>query len=242
MLVHVSIHDVSPAWSPEVAAALELCAEAGARPALLVVPCFHHSWPLEQAPDFVARLVELQRAGHEVYLHGLWHEADAHPPGGVGRARWYLAQRVVSGGEAEFAHLPLDEVARRLDEGARVLRGLGLQPTGFVAPAWSMPPGSLSLLAERGYRYTEDHFRIYDPMGGSVRPSLVLNFASRSPVRLLSTVAYCRVMRPAGRLFPVRIAIHPGDLRSRLLRSELCALLAWAREGVVSGCGELFRG
>ncbi len=54
--VHVSIHDVSPAWDAEVEHALALCAEHGIRPGLLVVPDFHARAPLAQSPRYAARL------------------------------------------------------------------------------------------------------------------------------------------------------------------------------------------
>src|SRR5579883_859079 len=96
----VSIHDVSPAWRDEVDAALRLCAEAGATPALLVVPDWHGAAPLLDDPPLCARLRELQARGHEVYLHGWRHEAGPAPPVDVaptaaGRLRWMFAQRVV---------------------------------------------------------------------------------------------------------------------------------------------------
>jgi hypothetical protein len=55
-----------------------------------------------------------------------------------------------------------------------------------------------------------------------------MNYASRTPSRLLSSVAWCRLARPARRLLPARIAIHPADMRYSLLRSEIESLLAWA--------------
>src|SRR5579872_2749662 len=104
MPVHVSIHDVSPAWSDEVLRAIALCADTGARPALLVVPNFHGRSPLLGDGAFCQRLRQLQAAGHEIYLHGLVHMAQPSPAGlaPLERIRWTLAQRVLSGGEAEL--------------------------------------------------------------------------------------------------------------------------------------------
>jgi hypothetical protein len=92
-----------------------------------------------------------------------------------------------------------------------------------------MPYWVLTLLGERGYRFTEDHLRIYDPALRRSHPSVVLNYASRTPGRLLSSVAWCRIARPAKAIFPARIAIHPADMRYALLRHEVEALLDWAR-------------
>ena len=241
MSVHVSIHDVSPAWANEVELALEACARVGAKPALLVVPNFHGEAPLLDDERFCARLRDLQAAGHEIYLHGFFHESRRTTDDrGAARVRWLFAQRVVSGGEAEFSDVTPDEACARIDDGERVLRDAGLRIDGFVAPAWSFPSWLLPILAARDYRFTEDHTRIYDPARGRKRASVVLNYASRSPGRMASTVLYCRVAKHARALFPARVAIHPADMRVAILRHEVDHLLEWARGDVVARGEELF--
>jgi len=233
--VHVSIHDVSPAWQDEVELALEAAHAHGVRPALLVVPDFHGRASLADHPDYCERLRELQADGHEIYLHGYYHQARtwaeasaaSSGSGAVARAKHVFAQNVVSGGEAEFSDVSHDEALHRLDEGERMLRDAGLAIRGFVAPAWSMPAWVHALLAYRGYSFTEDHTRVYDPAQKRSRASVVLNYASRTPGRLLSSVAWCRIARPARRVLPARIAIHPADMKYALLRSEIESLLAW---------------
>jgi predicted deacetylase len=160
--VHVSLHDVSPAFAEEVDMALELAAEHGVRPALLVVPNFHETWPLLEHPSFVQRLQRLAGDGHEVYLHGLSHKSRARmlpalaSQGLSDRLLWYFAQHGASNHEAEFSDLLPEEAAARLADGERVLAGAGLRIAGFVPPAWSMRPWLLPMLAERGYRFCED--------------------------------------------------------------------------------------
>lgn len=233
MAVHVSLHDVSPAWAAEVEVALEMAHAHGVRPALLVVPDFHGRAPLLDHPAFCERLRELQASGHEIYLHGYYHQSrtwedhSAAYRDNTSRARHLFAQKVVSGGEAEFSDVSPEEALERLDQGERVLREAGLSISGFIAPAWSMPPWVLGLLGDRGYAFSEDHMRVYDPKARRSRASVVLNYASRTPSRLLSSVAWCRIARPARRVLPARIAIHPADMRYALLRSEVEALLAW---------------
>jgi predicted deacetylase len=240
MPVHVSIHDVSPAWTDEVEAAIALCASAGVRPALLVVPDFHGRAPVLDDARFCARLRELQAAGHEIFLHGFFHRSrERFERGAGGRVAWFFAQRVASSGEAEMSDVDPAEGRRRVEEGERVLRAADLRIDGFVAPAWSMPPWLMPLLALRGYRFTEDHLRVYDPAMRRARPSVVLNWATRSPVRLLSTVAWCRLAKHARAVMPARIAIHPGDMRHRLVRSEIELLLEWARGDVVARGADL---
>jgi uncharacterized protein len=235
MPVHVSIHDVSPAWTPEVEAAVDLCASFGVKPALLVVPDFHGKAPLLEDSAFCARLRSLQTGGHEIYLHGFYHRSaerfDAQRV--PSRLAWLFAQRVASGGEAEMSDVAPDEGRARIENGERVLGDAGLRIDGFVAPAWSMPPWLLPLLAARGCRFTEDHLRVYDPASHRTRASVVLNWATRSPARLVSTIAWCRAAKHARAFLPARIAIHPADMQFRLVRGEIQSLLAWAQGDVV---------
>jgi predicted deacetylase len=244
MAVHVSIHDVSPVWSDEVRRALDLCASAGARPALLVVPDYHGRSLLTDDPAFCDRLRELQTAGHEVHLHGLLHQAAApQTPAGLGeRVRHVVAQRILSAGEAELAGLTEAEGVTRIARGEGILREAGLRVDGYVAPAWVMPRWLLPALAARGVRYTEGRLRVFDPAAGRSRPSLVLNWATRSPSRMLTSAAWCRVARPARALLPTRIAIHPSDLRSRAIAGEVRSALAWARGDFVATGSDLVRG
>jgi predicted deacetylase len=239
--VHVSIHDVSPVWEREVDVALEMAHAHGVRPALLVVPDFHGRAPLTDHPRFCERLRALEEDGHEIYLHGYYHRARLASEGGAAeRLRHLFAQRVVSGGEAEFSDVSREEALSRLDRGERMLRAAGLTIRGFVAPAWSMPRWVLDLLRDRGYRFSEDHLHIHDPAGGRSRKSLVLNYASRTPGRLFSSVAWCRAARPLRRLAPTRIAIHPADMRFALLRAEAASLLRWAKGDFVTAGNDLF--
>jgi uncharacterized protein len=221
-LVHVSIHDVAPPFRPEVELALSMARAEGARPALLVVPDFHGEAPIQKDPSFCAWLRELQGGGHEVFLHGYTHSS----PRSAGFAD-FITQRVVSAGEAEMSVLSPDEASERIEAGERALTEAGLRIDGFVAPAWILPRWLLPILAARACPYTEDHLRVYAPSDGRKRASLVLNYASRTPVRLFSSVAFCRLATPFAALAPARIAIHPADMRHALLRREVARLLAW---------------
>lgn len=239
MPVHVSIHDVSPAWADEVDAALAACDAVGIKAGLLVVPDFHGACPLDQHPAYTRTLRARQEAGHELFLHGYYHKAGVGPRRGDGRRsahdlRRVWAQRVVSAGEAEFSDVDEDEALRRLDAGEDMLRRAGLGPLdGFIAPAWSMPPWLFRVLRARGIRYTEDHLHVYDPVANIRRASVVLNYASRTPARLWSSLLYCRVARHARHLWPARVAIHPADMRHEVLRREIDALLRWAADDTV---------
>jgi predicted deacetylase len=237
--VYVSIHDVAPPFRDEVERALDMVHAAGIRPGLLVVPDHHGQAPLTKDRSFCAFLRSLQDDGHEIFLHGFLHQSPPRIDGVTqGLSSWF-AQRVVSNGEAEMVGLSRQEAAWRLDAGEACLHRAGLVVDGFVPPAWVMPRWLLPLLAARGWGYAEDHLRVYDPSEGRSRPSLVLNYATRTPLRLLSSVAFCRVATAFSALAPTRIAIHPLDMRSPSLRRELERLLSWGRGRSVSRAREL---
>ena len=234
--VHVSLHDVCPLFEPALDLALELCARVGVRPGLLVVPDFHGRGSLRRSPAFVEKLKRLAGLGSEIFLHGYYHRGDASR-GGLG-ALWF--QRLLSSSEAEFGALDLAIARRRIDDGLALFHELGLPVHGFVPPAWVMPKELLPLLATRGVRYSETHLEIFDPLADRAQPSLVLNFATRSRMRLHSSIAFTRWARPLSRLLPARIALHPGDVRSQVARREVEGLLSWGRGSFVTRAAELF--
>lgn len=234
MKVHVSIHDVSPAYEAEVFHLLDLCHTRNLKPALLVVPNFHARAPLEAAPRFVDAVRALS-ADHEVFLHGFLHRSDESKG-----ARAFINQRVVSAGEAEFGSLPVDTCSELVASGEAVLRGCSLRIDGFVPPAWTMPAGLLEVLAARGYGYTEDHLRIYQPKTGLDRPSLVVNFASRSQMRAITTSLFSRLSMFLSLSVPTRVALHPTDLRVNFLHREIERLLDWTAAQEPTTASDLF--
>jgi uncharacterized protein len=227
--VHISIHDVSPAFEQEVKDALAITEAYGFTPALLVVPDYHGRAPLGPDGSYAESLRTLQKRGHEVYLHGLYHRCDDLAAGASAEVSRFFRQKVVSAGEAEFASIAPKEAALRLDQGLECLLGAGLTVSGFVAPAWSFMRWLPHLLATRNMAYTEDHLFIYDTKTRKRKPSLVLNYASRSTSRMLSTIAYCRAAWPLSHVLPTRIAIHPKDMRHKVLRRETERLLKLAK-------------
>lgn len=238
MAIHVSIHDVSPRFSAEVEHALLLCRARGVNPALLVVPNHHGDAPLDAAPEFVRRLLEFERAGSQILLHGLYHVSDRAAR--TSQFGQFLRQGIASAGEAEFGELSLEEASERLDRGLDMFARLGLPAHGFVPPAWILPRRLLPALASRNIRYTESHFDVVDPVSGRRRASAVMNFATRTRTRLLTSVTYVRAARLLRRRLPLRIAIHPADLRSPLALRETVRLLDWAGGDFVHRVEDLF--
>ena len=127
-----------------------------------------------------------------------------------------------------------EEGRDRVERGERILRSAGLRIDGFVAPAWSMPRWLLPLLGQRGYRFTEDHLRVYDPAAGRARASVVLNWATRSPARLVVDAGVVPLASTRGRSRRRASRFDPaGHALPRVVREEFERLLRWASGDVV---------
>ncbi|HEY9108364.1 MAG TPA: polysaccharide deacetylase family protein [Roseateles sp.] len=209
----VVLHDVSPArWEGcrRVVAELERCAtQAGVRLplTLLVVPHMHGDTALP-AP-YLRWLYDMQRAGHELALHGLTHCDEGPPPRGL---RERLLRQVYTAGEGEFAALSHAEAVARLRAGRAWLRALGLGVQGFVAPAWLMSPGSLQAVADAGFGHTCTLTEVIALPHGQALAAPSLVFSTRAAWRrwlsLLWNLWLARRSRHARLL---RLELHPAD-------------------------------
>src|ERR1700757_190823 len=71
----VSIHDVAPSTQPVVDKMLTELGKLGVRTcSLLVVPNYHHEGASMQDQKFVTWLRDLESSGHEIVLHGYYHQ------------------------------------------------------------------------------------------------------------------------------------------------------------------------
>jgi predicted deacetylase len=223
----VSIHDVAPPLERSVRELWELCQDRGITPALLVVPNWHGDAPLETAPAFTRWIRECAHQGAEVFLHG-----ERHDEQGLGRG-WRDAWRASGRTAREGEFLTLDEprAAERIERGLTYLRRLGLEPSGFVPPAWLARPTCWRAVGRAGLRFSEDahSVRIHADDHWTEIPSPVVRWSSRTALRAYGSVAVARARWLTQRGAPyVRIALHPGDLdHPRTARSVAVALDHW---------------
>lgn len=222
-MILVAIHDVTPAHDDRVRRILRLVAEAGVTQyALLVVPQWHGDWDLHRHPEFTGLLRERAAAGAEVFLHGLRHDEQ-----GVRRS-WYHNLRAWgrTDGEGEFLALPPAEAGSRLDRGLEMLHQAGLEPVGFVPPAWLQGRDWSRLLRERQLAFTENSWAVFDVLS---RVRLRASAYCWSTVRQWHQVAGPLVaaarLRLQARVPLVRVAIHPPDIDSPPIRDSLRRVL-----------------
>ena len=118
-----------------------------------------------------------------------------------------------------------------------MLRQAGLQPVGFVPPAWLHGREWLRLLRERRLAFTESSWAVFDVMAGRRRRASAFCWSTRpewhQPAGALIAAARVRVQARSPLL---RVAIHPPDVAAPRIRDSVCRVLdaLLARRGAVS--------
>ena len=179
--------------------------------ALLVVPDWHGAWPLDAYSEFTAELHERAAAGAEVVLHGLRHDEVGLPRS--------LAHRVRTFGrtdrEGEFASLAPAEARARIDRGLATLRASGLEPIGFVPPAWLGGPDLERVVRDSGLAFTEDARGVVMLTNGRRLRAPATCWSTRRAWRAAGSVVVAALRLRLERARPlVRVALHPPDAES----------------------------
>lgn len=215
----VAVHDVTPAHAPALGRIYALLEELGiARYALLVVPDWHGAWPLEKHPAFVDDLLHRQAGGADLFLHGYRHDELGFQRTWGQRVR--IAGRTAA--SAEFLVAPPDEAQRRLDAGLELLTRLGLNPAGFIPPAWLHGPGLGDQLRARNLTVTEGFWMIANLATGRRMFAPALSWSTARPwrSRLTAALAAGRCIAEGSRRL-VRVAIHPPDVETPVVNPSL---------------------
>jgi predicted deacetylase len=209
--IAVALHDIEPATFERCALIRDWLDDHGVdRVTLLVIPA-RDLHPLgERSPEMTSWLLERGSAGDSIAQHGFQHEQLRR--GAFSRQTLLHAR---SGRSAEFVGLDGDETRRALDAGWRLLKLAGIEPAGFVAPAYAYTPALRQLLPRRfhwwaGLRRVHrtlaaadgDPRRLLAPAWGMTTSSPLQRALSPSLIRAGSLLC--------GRT--LRLDLHPADL------------------------------
>jgi predicted deacetylase len=142
----VALHDIEPATFERCALIRDWLDDHGVdRVTLLVIPA-RDLHPLhERSPEMVDWLAQRRRLGDSIAQHGFQHER-LRPAGWQRR----LLSPAGAGRAAEFVGLDDTETRRAVEAGWRLLKLAGIEPDGFVAPAYAYTP---ALRRALGIRY-----------------------------------------------------------------------------------------
>ena len=209
--IAVALHDIEPATFESCALIRDWLDDHGVdRVTLLVIPA-RDLHPLgERSPEMTDWLAERRRAGDSIAQHGFQHEQ---------LRRGALSRQLLAHGRgrrgAEFAGLDGDETRRAVDAGWRVLKLAGLEPDGFVAPAYAYTPALRELLPRR-FRWWAGFLQLHGAFAcgnGDPRRLLAPAWGIGTDSRLRRTLSPSLIR--AGSMLcghTMRLDLHPADL------------------------------
>jgi len=206
----VSIHDVAPSTQSVVSKMIPELARRGVHhTSLLVVPNYHHQGSSIEDHSFISWLRQLEAAGHEIVLHGYFHQRPKSDREGLFDK---FVTQFYTQGEGEFYDIGYDEAFRRITAGRDEFKAAGLQPRGFVAPAWLLSSEGLRAARSAEMEYTTRLRDVVDLRSGDVFPARSLVYSARNGWRRATSLAWNAVLGRAlktNRL--IRLGIHPPD-------------------------------
>ena len=208
----VSLHDVSPRTRAACAEILGQLTYLGVpRCSLLVIPDHHRRGHFLADAECAAWLRAQAAAGHELVMHGYHHERARRAGESMGAK---LTTRIYTADEGEFYDLVRAEATALVAKAREDFRQLGVEPAGFIAPAWLLSAEAEAALRELGCEYTTRLGSVSDLPGGRVFKSQSLVWSVRSAWRRQTSRAWNGLLCRALAANPLlRISIHPVDLR-----------------------------
>lgn len=206
----VSVHDVAPVTK---AAAEKIMTELSHHQvkvfSLLVVPNYHHRGSSMEDPAFVRWLRDLEAQGHEIVIHGYFHE---RPRRARETLRGMFLTRFYTNDEGEFYDLDYEEAFRRITRARDEFVKAGLQPRGFVAPAWLLSAAGEKAATAAEMEYTTRLTGVRDLRFGDNFHARALTYSVRSSWRrAVSLMWNSALARQIAATRLARVSIHPPD-------------------------------
>ena len=206
----VSLHDVAPS-TQEIASTI--ISEVGRRGvnvcSVLVVPDYHHQGLFTKNQQFVSWLRGLEADGHEIVIHGYFHE---RPCGTEESFRDKFVTRFYTQQEGEFYDLNYDHALQRITAARDEFDASGLKPRGFVAPAWLLGKEAERAAHDAGMEYTTLLHKVCDlRSGGDFAARSIVYSVRKSWRRGFSRVCNATLFRYLQGKPLLRISIHPPD-------------------------------
>lgn len=219
----VSVHDVAPVTrlaSEKIIS--ELSRHGISTCSLLVVPDFHHRGLSTNDRDFVRWLRDLEAQGHEIVIHGYFHERPRRADETLSAK---FLTRIYTSDEGEFYDLDYAEAFRRITTARDDFQAAGLTPRGFIAPAWLLGAEAERAAIDAEMEYTTRLRSVQDLRSGENFPARSLVYSVRSAWRRSVSLAWnAALARCVANSRLVRLSIHPPDYEHREIWQQILRL------------------
>src|SRR3984893_16846319 len=208
--IAVALHGIEPATFERCALIRDWLEDHGVdRVTLLVLPAGLLHPVGERLPEMVRWLGERRRGGDAIAQHGFQHVAARRAP----THRMLVHPGSIRPGE--FVGLDREETRRALHAAGRWLKLAGIEPDGFVAPAYAYTNALREALSVK-FRWWAGLLRVHTAAahaGASAREPLApaWSLAAAGPFSRALSPPFVR----AGSLLPtqvLRLDLHPADL------------------------------
>jgi predicted deacetylase len=206
--IAVALHGIEPATFERCAVIRDWLDDHGVdRVTLLVIPARDLHPVGERSPEMVQWLCERRSAGDSIAQHGFQH---------VRTRRARTARSMLAPRPGEFSGLDGEETRRAVAAGWRLMKIAGIEPDGFVAPAYAYTTALRGALRQR-FSWWAELLRVHRaaPAAG-----VAATASMAPPFSLASGGCVSRLLSPAvvrsGALLPtstLRLDLHPADLR-----------------------------
>lgn len=162
-----------------------------------------------QNASFVSWLKQLEATGHEIVIHGYFHQR----PKAVGEDFLdKIVTQFYTQGEGEFYDLDYDEALRRIETARDEFQAAGLKPRGFVAPAWLLSNGGTRAARDAEMEYTTHLRDVVDLRSDEVFLSRSIVYSVRNGWRRAVSLGWNAALSRALQNKPLmRLSIHPPD-------------------------------
>ena len=208
----VSIHDVSPVtWKTTIAILDDLRLLGVSSFSLLVIPDHHHRGHFLENLGFCEWLKERAAAGDEIVIHGTYHQRERKSGETIIQK---LITRFYTQNEGEYYDLDEETAFNAVLKSQADFGKIGLNPTGFIAPAWLLSAPAEQALRRADCTYTTRLGTVLDLKSGKLYPSQSMVYSVRSSWRRGVSIVWNAILFRRLRENPLlRIGIHPPDFK-----------------------------
>ena len=220
----VSVHDLHPSNRTACERILSELARRGAKTcSLLVVPDYHGRGNSMADPQYVKWLRGLESDGHEIVIHGYFHQRP-RVPGETLRDK--LVTRLYTQGEGEFYDISYGEASDRIKRAEQEFRAAGLNPRGFIAPAWLLSSEAERAARDADMEYTTRLLTVNDLRTADTYPARSLVYSVRSGWRRAASLAWNGMLsRTSSDNALMRLSIHPVDFEQAPVWEQILDIL-----------------
>jgi predicted deacetylase len=221
----VSLHDVAPCTQQITNRIISELGRHGVNVcSILVVPDYHHQGLFTAHREFVTWLRGLEADGHEIAIHGYFHDRPPRPREAL---RDKFVTRFYTQNEGEFYDLNYEEALHRITTARDQFRAHGLKPHGFIAPAWLLGDEAERAVCDAQLEYTTRLRGVCDLRSGKMFPARTLVYSVHKRWRRALSRSWNAALFRLLKTKPLlRISIHPPDYSHPAVWKQILGFIA----------------